>query len=42
MFYKGTVTLTQGVGAILSGSPDAKTTEYGRWSIYLTVDGLCC
>jgi len=29
MFYKGTVALTPGVKAILSGSPDAKTTEFG-------------
>jgi RNA polymerase I-specific transcription initiation factor RRN6 len=29
MFYKGTVKLTPGVGKVLSGAPDAKTTEYG-------------
>lgn len=29
MFYKGTVALTAGVKAILGGSEDAKTTEYG-------------
>ncbi|KAH8724888.1 hypothetical protein GQ44DRAFT_707977 [Phaeosphaeriaceae sp. PMI808] len=29
MYYKGTVALTQGVKAILSGSSDAKTTPYG-------------
>lgn len=29
MFYKGTVALTPGVQAILSGSADAKTTEFG-------------
>ncbi|KAF2027666.1 hypothetical protein EK21DRAFT_102370 [Setomelanomma holmii] len=29
MYYKGTVALTAGVKAILGGSPDAKTTEYG-------------
>jgi len=29
MYYKGTVALTAGVQAILSGSPDAKTTDYG-------------
>jgi hypothetical protein len=29
MYYKGTVTLTPGVKAILSGSPDAKTTDFG-------------
>ncbi|KAL5117872.1 hypothetical protein ACEQ8H_004190 [Pleosporales sp. CAS-2024a] len=29
MYYKGTVALTPGVKAILSGSSDAKTTEFG-------------
>lgn len=29
MYYKGTVKLTPGVGAVLTGAPDAKTTEYG-------------
>ena len=29
MYYKGTVKLTDGVKAVLSGSSDAKTTEYG-------------
>lgn len=29
MYYKGTVALTAGVTAILSGSPDAKSTEFG-------------
>ncbi|RYO18965.1 hypothetical protein AA0121_g4883 [Alternaria tenuissima] len=29
MYYKGTVKLTQGVGKVLSGAPDAKTTDYG-------------
>jgi RNA polymerase I-specific transcription initiation factor RRN6 len=29
MYYKGTVALTPGVGAILSGASDAKTTPYG-------------
>lgn len=29
MYYKGTVKLTPGIGAILSNSPDAKTTDYG-------------
>ncbi|KAG9377957.1 DUF3237 domain containing protein [Pyrenophora tritici-repentis] len=29
MYYKGTVALTPGVVAMLSGSPDAKTTDYG-------------
>jgi RNA polymerase I-specific transcription initiation factor RRN6 len=29
MYYKGPVKLTPGVKAILSGSPDAKTTEFG-------------
>ncbi|KAF2816438.1 uncharacterized protein BDZ99DRAFT_566265 [Mytilinidion resinicola] len=29
MYYKGTVALTDGVKAILSGSPDAKTTGFG-------------
>lgn len=29
MYYKGTVKLTPSVGAILTGAPDAKTTEYG-------------
>ncbi|KAF2188381.1 hypothetical protein K469DRAFT_627997 [Zopfia rhizophila CBS 207.26] len=29
MYYKGTVGLTAGVKALLSGSPDAKTTPYG-------------
>jgi RNA polymerase I-specific transcription initiation factor RRN6 len=29
MYYKGTVALTPGVLAILSGSPDAKSTEFG-------------
>jgi hypothetical protein len=31
MYYKGTVKLTPGVLAILSGSQDAKTTEYGMF-----------
>lgn len=30
MYYKGTVALTSGVQAILSGSPDAQTTGYGK------------
>ncbi|EUC50753.1 hypothetical protein COCMIDRAFT_81025 [Bipolaris oryzae ATCC 44560] len=29
MYYKGTVKLTPSIGAILTGAPDAKTTEYG-------------
>lgn len=29
MYYKGTVALTPGVKAILSGSSDAKTTDFG-------------
>lgn len=29
MYYKGTVALTPGVVALLTGSPDGKTTEYG-------------
>jgi RNA polymerase I-specific transcription initiation factor RRN6 len=29
MYYKGNVKLTDGVKAILSGSPEAKTTEFG-------------
>jgi len=29
MYYKGTVALTAGVQALLSGAPDAKTTPYG-------------
>ena len=29
MYYKGTVALTEGVKAILGGSPGAKTTSYG-------------
>lgn len=29
MYYKGTVALTSGVKALLSGSPDAATTPYG-------------
>jgi len=29
MYYKGTVALTPGVVAMLSGGPDAKTTDYG-------------
>ena len=29
MYYKGTVALTAGVAAILGGTADAKTTEYG-------------
>ncbi|KAL1798580.1 hypothetical protein ACET3X_002617 [Alternaria dauci] len=29
MYYKGTVKLTPGVGKVLSGAPDAKTTDYG-------------
>ena len=29
MYYKGTVALTPGVVAMLSGNPEAKTTDYG-------------
>lgn len=32
MYYKGTVALTAGVQAVLSGSADAKTTDYGKKS----------
>jgi hypothetical protein len=38
MFYKGTVKLTEGVKAILSGSPDAKTTEYGDSFVTFTFE----
>ena len=30
MHYTGIVEITPGVGAILSGSPDAKTTDFGN------------
>ena len=34
MYYKGTVTLTDGVKALLGGNPNAKTTEYGDSCTY--------
>lgn len=38
MYYKGTVALTSGVQAILSGSSDAKTTEYGDSFVNFTFE----
>ncbi|KAF2129251.1 hypothetical protein P153DRAFT_366669 [Dothidotthia symphoricarpi CBS 119687] len=38
MYYKGNVALTPGVGAILSGSPDAKTTEFGDSFVAFTFE----
>jgi RNA polymerase I-specific transcription initiation factor RRN6 len=38
MYYKGTVKLTEGVKAILSASPDAKTTGYGDSFVSFTFE----
>jgi RNA polymerase I-specific transcription initiation factor RRN6 len=38
MYYKGTVALTAGVKAVLSGSPDAKTTGYGDSFVSFTFE----
>jgi hypothetical protein len=38
MYYKGTVVLTEGVKAVLSGSKDAKTTEYGDSFVTFTFE----
>ncbi|KAJ4368161.1 hypothetical protein N0V83_006517 [Neocucurbitaria cava] len=38
MYYKGTVALSSGVQAILSGSPDAKTTGYGDSFVAFTFE----
>jgi RNA polymerase I-specific transcription initiation factor RRN6 len=38
MYYKGTVALTPGVKAILSGSQDAKTTAYGDSFVSFTFE----
>jgi RNA polymerase I-specific transcription initiation factor RRN6 len=38
MYYKGTVALTEGVKAILSASPDAKTSEYGDSFVTFTFE----
>jgi RNA polymerase I-specific transcription initiation factor RRN6 len=38
MFYKGTVKLTPGVGKVLSGASDAKTTDYGDSFVYFTFE----
>ncbi|KAF1846740.1 uncharacterized protein K460DRAFT_285530 [Cucurbitaria berberidis CBS 394.84] len=38
MYYKGTVAVTSGVQAILSGSPDAKTTDYGDSFVTFTFE----
>ncbi|OAL54311.1 hypothetical protein IQ07DRAFT_595839 [Pyrenochaeta sp. DS3sAY3a] len=38
MYYKGTVALTAGVKAVLSGSADAKTTDYGDSFVNFTFE----
>lgn len=38
MYYKGTVKLTAGVQALLSGKPDAKTTDYGDSFVTFTFE----
>jgi RNA polymerase I-specific transcription initiation factor RRN6 len=38
MYYKGTVALTSGVQAILSGAQDAKTTGYGDSFVNFTFE----
>jgi RNA polymerase I-specific transcription initiation factor RRN6 len=38
MYYKGTVKLTDGVKAVLSASPDAKTTDYGDSFVTFTFE----
>ena len=38
MYYKGTVALTSGVQAILSGSSEAKTTDYGDSFVNFTFE----
>jgi len=38
MYYKGTVVMTEGVKAILSKSPDAKTTDYGDSFVNFTFE----
>jgi RNA polymerase I-specific transcription initiation factor RRN6 len=38
MYYKGTVKLTPGVGKVLSGASDAKTTDYGDSFVNFTFE----
>jgi RNA polymerase I-specific transcription initiation factor RRN6 len=38
MFYKGNVKLTPGVGKILTGAPDAKTSDYGDSFVSFTFE----
>lgn len=38
MYYKGTVALTNGVKAILSGSSEAQTTDYGDSFVQFTFE----
>jgi RNA polymerase I-specific transcription initiation factor RRN6 len=38
MYYKGTVALSEGVKAVLSGSADAKTTEFGDSFVTFTFE----
>lgn len=38
MYYKGNVELTPGVSAILSGAPDAKSTEFGDSFVTFTFE----
>lgn len=38
MYYKGTVALSDGVKALLTGAPDAKTTDYGGSFVNFTFE----